>query len=90
MSTYSSILLEETELGWVATHREREISSAPCDDRETALEDLDENIALADGRLELNPELLADLEATADEEYAALAAGDTISPEELKRQLDRE
>lgn len=84
MSTYASILLEETEHGWVATHRERELSSAACPTREDALDDLDEQIALEDGELELSAETEQALAETADE----YDDGETTSLEELGESVE--
>jgi hypothetical protein len=84
MSTYSSILLEETDHGWVATHREREIASAACPTREEALDDLDEQIALEDGDLELSDDAEAALEATADE----YDRGETTSLDDLRESVE--
>jgi len=80
MSTYSSILLEKTDHGWVATHRERDISSGPCPTREEALDDLDEQTALEDGDLELSDETEAALEETADE----YDRGETTSLDDIR------
>ncbi len=84
MSTYASILLEATEHGWVATHREREISSAACPTRDEALADLDEQIALEDGELELSDETERALEETADE----YDRGETTSLSELRESVE--
>lgn len=84
MSTYSSILLEETEHGWVATHREWELSSGACPTREDALDDLDEQIELEAGELELSAEAEQALEETADE----YDDGETTSLEELRESVE--
>jgi|GEM_PF-3239510 len=84
MSTYETITLRRTDLGWVATDVERELSSAPMDSREAALDDLDENIALADGDLTLSEAA----EAAIEESDGELEDGETVSHDQLKRELD--
>lgn len=56
MPTHELILLQRTEHGWIATDIEEEIASGAQPTRQGALNDLDENRALASDRLELAPE----------------------------------
>ncbi|HKJ58679.1 MAG TPA: hypothetical protein VKA37_05585 [Halobacteriales archaeon] len=83
MSTGTRINLVKGEHGWVATDEESGISSQPMPTREGALDDLDENVALATGELEMSEETIADLEATEGE----LERGETVSHADLKRKL---
>ena len=83
MSTGTRISLVKGEHGWVATDEGSGISSQPMPTREGALDDLDENVALATGELELSEDTPADVEATDGE----LEPGDTVSHDDLKREL---
>lgn len=65
--TYERITLERRRGDWVATDTVREISSGPMDTRAGALDDLDENVALETGDLELSAETRAAVDATAGE-----------------------
>jgi len=76
----TQIRLDETEHGWVATDPLRNISSTPCESREAALADLDENLALADGDRTLSRETERALDAT-DGEYER---GETTSLDALR------
>lgn len=80
------IRLERTDLGWVATDPEREVSSAPMASRAAALDDLDENVALADGDLEVSDEVSEAIEAS----EADLERGETVAHDDLKRELGPE
>lgn len=74
------VLLEHTDDGWVATARDRGISSVACPTRQAALEDLDETVAFVDGEVELSQEtkeVLADCDAE-------LACGDGIRFEDAE------
>lgn len=84
------IVLDKTIHGWVAKAPARRVSSAPFPDRATALDDLDEVVALDDGRLELDPDLLAELEETREELYEAHERGELTTHAELKRELNIE
>ena len=86
MSTGTRISLVKGEHGWVATDEESGITSQPMPTREGALDDLDENVALATGELELSEETIADIEATEGE----LERGETAPHDDLKRELGLE
>lgn len=80
MSTYQSIRLDETDHGWVATDTRRNVLSAPCPTRDEALDDLDENLAIADGEVSLSDAALEAVEET-EGEYER---GETVDLDELR------
>jgi hypothetical protein len=80
MSIFQSIRLDETEHGWVATDTRRNISSAPCATRDEALDDLDENIAIADGELTLSD----GTEDALDETESEYDRGETVALDDLR------
>jgi hypothetical protein len=85
MSAYvdQEITLQHTDFGWIAIDEEREISSAPMPTRTEALDDLDENIALAEGNLGFSTET----ERAIEESEGELDRGETVSHDKLKREL---
>lgn len=83
MSAEVRIELVRGEHGWVATDEDTGISSQPMETREGALDDLDENLALASGELRLSDEILEDL----DESRKQREAGETVPADEVYREL---
>lgn len=74
------ILLEHTADGWVASARDRDITSVACPTRQAALDDLDQTVAFVDGTVELSSEtkeVLADCDAEVE-------SGDAIQFEEVE------
>lgn len=64
---YERITLERWQGYWIATDEQRGISSSPMDTRTGALDDLDENVALHEGDLELSEETRAAIEESEGE-----------------------
>lgn len=81
---YDTITLRRWRGYWIATDERRGISSSPEHTRQAALEDLDENVALAEGELDLSEEAKrAILESEGE-----LERGETKSLEEFERDLE--
>lgn len=84
MSSHISIRLVATEHGWVPTHCGRRLSSAASPTRKAALEDIDEQLNIADGDLHLSRATERALEETADE----YDQGETTSLSELRESVE--
>lgn len=81
---YDTITLSRWRGHWIATDELRGISSSPERTRQAALEDLDENVALAEGELDLSEEAKGAIRESEGE----LERGETKSLEELERDLE--
>lgn len=77
--TYETITLTRWRDQWIAVDEERGVKSQPMPTRREALDDLDENVALAEGDLELSD----DTERALEETEGEYERGETVSMDDL-------
>ena len=75
---YDRITLRRWKGYWIAIDEERSISSSPVETRQEALDDLDENLALFEGALELSEGTKREI----DDVEGQMESGRTISLED--------
>lgn len=81
---YETIKLSRWRGYWIATDELRDISSSPERTRQAALEDLDENVALAEGELDLSQEAKQAIQESEGE----LERGETKSLTDMERDCE--